>query len=80
MINETPAPVISPKFTVEDIHSIRVWNYERLKDATPEERRRDIEERTKEILRRLATDSSDSGRENQTPKWTDEIPVPCLER
>jgi hypothetical protein len=24
-------------FTVEDIHKIREWNYERLKDTTPEE-------------------------------------------
>jgi hypothetical protein len=43
MIHEIPKPDISPAFTIEDIHKIREWNYERLKDATPEERRADIE-------------------------------------
>ena len=38
MIHNIPEPEISPKFTINDIHKIRVWNYERLKDATPEER------------------------------------------
>ena len=43
MIHNIPKPDISPAFTVDDIHKIREWNYERLKDATPEERRADIE-------------------------------------
>jgi hypothetical protein len=30
--------IISTYFTIEDIHKIREWNYERLKDATVEER------------------------------------------
>ena len=37
MIHNIPMPDISPDFTVEDIHKIREWNYERLKDATIEE-------------------------------------------
>ena len=37
MINNIPEPKISPDFTIEDIHKIREWNYERLKNATPEE-------------------------------------------
>jgi hypothetical protein len=37
-------PAISPDFTIEDIHKIREWNYERLKDAT-------LQERLEEIMR-----------------------------
>ena len=39
MIRNLPAPDTSPDFTVEDIHKIREWHYEILKDATPDERR-----------------------------------------
>ena len=53
MIYDVPKPEISPAFTIEDIHKIREWNYERLKDATWEERRADTERRTKEALIRL---------------------------
>jgi len=38
MIYDIPKPEISPDFTVKDIHRIREWNYERLKDATIDER------------------------------------------
>jgi hypothetical protein len=38
MIHDIPKPKISDKFTIEDIHIIREWNYERFKDATVEER------------------------------------------
>jgi hypothetical protein len=38
MINNIPKPVLSPNFTVDDIHRIREWHYEQLKDATIEER------------------------------------------
>jgi hypothetical protein len=37
MIHDLPAPEISPNFTIDDIHRIREWNYEVLKDATIEE-------------------------------------------
>jgi hypothetical protein len=37
MIYDIPKPNISPGFTIDDIHKIREWNYERLKDATHEE-------------------------------------------
>jgi len=38
MINyNIPKPKISPDFTIEDIHKIREWHYEMLKDATVEE-------------------------------------------
>ncbi|MDR0903087.1 MAG: hypothetical protein LBM59_00455 [Ruminococcus sp.] len=38
MIHDIPKPEISDKFSIEDIHTIREWNYERFKDATIEER------------------------------------------
>ncbi|MDR3171967.1 MAG: hypothetical protein LBU17_10130 [Treponema sp.] len=34
---DIPKPVLSPQFTLDDIHKIREWDYERLKDATVEE-------------------------------------------
>ncbi|MCL2495062.1 MAG: hypothetical protein FWE98_05335 [Oscillospiraceae bacterium] len=45
MIHDIPKPEISPAFTIDDIHKIREWHYERLKDATPEERSADTERR-----------------------------------
>jgi hypothetical protein len=45
MIHDIPPPELSPDFTVEDIHKVREWNYERLKDATPEEWSADIKRR-----------------------------------
>ena len=53
MIYDIPKPDISPAFTIKDIHKIREWEYERLKDATPEERRVDTAQRTAEALKRL---------------------------
>jgi hypothetical protein len=38
MIHDIQKPQISSQFTIEDIHKIREWNYERLKDATIQER------------------------------------------
>ncbi len=46
-------PNISPAFTVDDIHKIREWDYERLKDATPEERRADTERRADRTRRAI---------------------------
>lgn len=37
-----PMPDISPKFTIEDIHKIREWNYERRKGMTTDERISDV--------------------------------------
>jgi len=39
MIHDISKPEISPTFTIDDIHKIREWHYEILKDATFEERR-----------------------------------------
>jgi hypothetical protein len=35
-------PATSPDFTIEDIHKIREWTYERLKDASIQERLEEI--------------------------------------
>ena len=48
MIRDIPKPDISPDFTIADIHKIREWNYERLKDATVEERLADNKRRAAE--------------------------------
>jgi hypothetical protein len=53
MIRDVPKPVLSPQFTLDDIHKIQEWNYERLKDATPEERLDDINKRGARALKRF---------------------------
>ncbi|MDR1481860.1 MAG: hypothetical protein LBI74_04475 [Synergistaceae bacterium] len=47
---DIPEPEISPNFTIDDIHKIREWNYERLKDATMEERKEDTRARIAPML------------------------------
>ena len=32
-------PILSPNFTIEDIHKLRAYNYYLTKDMTPQERR-----------------------------------------
>ena len=59
MIREIPKPKLSPNFTIEDIHKIREWEHERLKDATPEERRTDTARRTEEALERMGLKPSE---------------------
>jgi hypothetical protein len=54
MIHDIPKPYISPNFTIEDIHRIREWNYERTKDATPEEYDALLKKESGEGLRRMA--------------------------
>jgi 3-deoxy-D-arabino-heptulosonate 7-phosphate (DAHP) synthase class II len=53
MIHNIPMPKISAKFTIDDIHKIREWNYERLKDATIDERLSDISKGAEEGLKRI---------------------------
>ena len=53
MIHNVPEPDISPNFTIEDIHKIRAWNYERLKDATKEEQAEDMRKRAAEGFARI---------------------------
>ena len=42
MIHDIPAPKLSANFTIDDIRKIRECNFKRLKDATIEERLKDI--------------------------------------
>ena len=53
MIHDIPKPDISPNFTVDDIHKIREWNYERRKDATIEERLDDINKGAEQVRREI---------------------------
>jgi hypothetical protein len=53
MRHNIPEPVISPNFTIDDIHRIREWNYECQKDMTPSERAADTARRGEEALKRL---------------------------
>ena len=50
MINNIPKPVLSPNFTIDDIHRSREWHYEQLKDATIEERITFYREGSKDVL------------------------------
>ena len=46
-------PVISPDFTIEDIHKIREHHYELTKDMTPQERMDFYNEGGKAFLREM---------------------------
>ena len=54
MIHDIAQPEISPEFTIDDIHKIREWNYEKLKDATPEERKEYYKNSTRRFENRIA--------------------------
>jgi len=53
MIHNIPMPELSPDFTLEDIRKMRTWNYERLKDATVEERITEINRNAEEGFRKI---------------------------
>ena len=38
-------PILSPNFTIEDIHKLREYNYNLTKDMTPDKRRNFYNER-----------------------------------
>ncbi|GMO58007.1 MAG: hypothetical protein Ta2G_18010 [Termitinemataceae bacterium] len=50
---DIPEPNLSPDFTLEDIHKIRAWNYERMKDATREEYIEDMNRRAEPIFKEI---------------------------
>ncbi|GMO57722.1 MAG: hypothetical protein Ta2G_17570 [Termitinemataceae bacterium] len=50
---DIPEPELSPNFTLDDIHKIREWNYERMKDATHEEYIEDMNRRAEPIMREI---------------------------
>ena len=46
-------PILSPNFTIEDIHKLREYNYYLTKDMTPEERRNYYNERGRAFLNEI---------------------------
>lgn len=44
---------ISPDFTIDDIHKVREYNYEKTKDMTPEEHRAYYREAAVELQKRI---------------------------
>lgn len=46
-------PVLSPNFTIEDIHKLREYNYYLTKDMEPQERRDYYNERGMEVHRQI---------------------------
>jgi broad specificity phosphatase PhoE len=53
MIHNIQKPDISLDFTIDDIHKIREWHYERLKNATVDERLADIQRRSAPVIAEL---------------------------
>lgn len=46
-------PILSPNFTIEDIHKLREYNYYRTKNMTPAERRNYYNERGRAFLKEI---------------------------
>ena len=46
-------PVLSPDFTIEDIHKLREYNYEMTKNMTDQERMDYYNKRGREVQRKL---------------------------
>lgn len=46
-------PVLSPDFTIEDIHKLREYNYEMTKDMTDQDRMNYYNKRGWEVLKKL---------------------------
>ena len=47
-------PILSPNFTIEDIHKIREYNYEMTKNMSTEEMCEYINNRAKNVLKEMA--------------------------
>lgn len=56
-----PKPILSPDFTIEDIHKIREYNYETTKNMTKEERRAYYKAGSDRMQRRIAELREKSG-------------------
>jgi len=48
-----PMPNVSPNFTIEDIHKIREWNYERRKHMSVEDRCADVNHTAQKVQREI---------------------------
>lgn len=46
-------PILSPNFTIDDIHKLREYNYYRTKDMTSAERRNYYNERGRAFLKEI---------------------------
>lgn len=46
-------PVLSPDFTIEDIHKLREYHYHHTKDMSPQERRNFYNERGRAFQREI---------------------------
>lgn len=46
-------PILSPDFSIEDIHKLREYNYYLTKDMNPQERRNYYNERGMEVHRQI---------------------------
>ena len=46
-------PVLSPDFTIEDIHKLRAYNFYLTKDMSPQERRNYYNERGRAFLKEI---------------------------
>jgi hypothetical protein len=62
MIHDIPKPDISPDFTIDDIHKIREWHYEMLKDATLEERMNFYNSRAEKVEAEIKAISTQKGK------------------
>jgi hypothetical protein len=62
---DIPNPKLSPDFTLADIRKIREWNYERLKDATVEERLADIHKRADPLILELNIQKNTTSQTNR---------------
>jgi hypothetical protein len=51
--NDIPEPKLSNDFTIDDIHKICHWNYERFKNATTQERMEHYRVHTEKTISRL---------------------------
>ena len=54
-MNNVPMPEISPAFTIEDIHKIREWQYEKRKGMTSEEICEDTRKGAERFLAELSS-------------------------
>ncbi len=55
-------PVLSPNFTIEDIHKLREYNYETTKDMTDQERIDYYNKRGREIQEKWKTEKEERQR------------------
>ena len=69
MANNIPMPDISPDFTIEDIHKIRDWNYERRKGMSYQEIMDDVNAGAREF-KALIEKARQSTEEAVLPTYT----------